>query len=112
MSSSTAQAYPPGGTYFDNKKRRFDEVGVTATAGDAINTTEFLEASEALTGLFDVLGSVAFNPVKSDMNGNIKKVRDRQLASPVDSETLQDLVRNELKTKKHVATEGLLWLLR
>ncbi|KAG9909494.1 putative glycolipid transfer protein HET-C2, partial [Aureobasidium melanogenum] len=38
--------------------------------------------------------------------------RDRQLAAPVDSETLQDLVRNELATKKHTATEGLVWLNR
>lgn len=30
----------------------------------------------------------------------------------MDSENLQDLVRNELKTKKHTATEGLVWLVR
>jgi len=71
-----------------------------------------LEAAESLTTLFDVLGSVAFNPVKSDMLGNVKKIRDRQLASPLDSATLQDLVINELKTKKHTATEGLVWLVR
>jgi len=46
------------------------------------------------------------------MLGNVKKVRDRQLAAPVESETLQELVVNELKTKKHVATEGLVWLVR
>jgi len=109
---ATTNAYPPGGTYFDNGKRSFDQVAINLSQGDAINTTEFLEAAEALTGLFDVLGSVAFTPVKNDMTGNIKKVRDRQLAAPLESETLQDLVRNELKTKKHTATEGLVWLLR
>lgn len=30
----------------------------------------------------------------------------------MDSESLQELVRNELKTKKHTATEGLVWLTR
>lgn len=60
----------------------------------------------------DVLGSAAFKPVKSDMSGNIKKIRERQLAAPTLSETLQDLVINELKEKKHIATEGLLWLTR
>lgn len=60
----------------------------------------------------DVLGSAAFKPVKSDMGGNIKKIRDRQLAAPTLSETLQDLVLNELKEKKHTATEGLVWLVR
>ena len=39
-------------------------------------------------------------------------MRDRQLAAPGESETLQSLVINELKTKKHTASEGLLWLVR
>jgi hypothetical protein len=60
----------------------------------------------------DVLGSVAFTPVKGDMLGNIKKIRDRQTAAPGESASLQELVLNELKTKKHVATEGLVWLVR
>jgi hypothetical protein len=42
----------------------------------------------------------------------VQKIRDRQLAAPTLSETLQDLVLNELKEKKHTATEGLLWLNR
>ena len=64
-------AYPPGGTFFDNK-RSFVDVPVDESKDNAISTSEFLEAAEALTGLFDILGSVAFNPVKSDMNGNVK----------------------------------------
>ncbi|KAL9120756.1 MAG: hypothetical protein Q9187_002690 [Circinaria calcarea] len=40
------------------------------------------------------------------------KIRDRQLATPAQSENLQSLVVNELKIKKHNATEGLLWLVR
>lgn len=42
----------------------------------------------------------------------MQKIRDRQLAAPLESETLQELVVNELKTKKHTATEGLVWLVR
>jgi hypothetical protein len=42
----------------------------------------------------------------------LQKIRDRQLAAPALSENIQDLVRNELATKKHTATEGLLWLIR
>lgn len=48
----------------------------------------------------------------SEADPLLQKVRDRQLAAPAESETLQALVVNELKTKKHVATEGLLWLVR
>ncbi|ROV93198.1 hypothetical protein VMCG_08715 [Cytospora schulzeri] len=50
--------------------------------------------------------------VKNDMNGNITKINTRYTEAPAESATLQELVVNELKTKKHVATEGLLWLTR
>lgn len=45
-------------------------------------------------------------------NHYLQKVRERYLASPVESDTLQDLVKTELAEKKHVAAEGLLWLVR
>jgi len=67
-----AAAYPPGGTFFDNAKRSFTQVPINHSKDNAISTTEFLEASESLTELFNVLGSVAFKPVASDMTGNIK----------------------------------------
>lgn len=50
--------------------------------------------------------------LETDLDCFVQKIRDRQLAAPIESETLQDLVRNELKTKSHTATEGLLWLVR
>ncbi|PWY66617.1 HET-C protein [Aspergillus eucalypticola CBS 122712] len=99
-------------TWFDQQKRSFADVKIDAANDNGISTTEFLEAAESLTTLFDVLGSKAFTPVKNDLTNNIKKVRERQLAAPAESETLQALVVNELKTKKHVASEGLLWLVR
>lgn len=104
--------FPSGGTWFDTLHKTFDDVPVQTKNDNAIPTSDFLEAAESLTTLFDVLGSMAFTPVKNDMIGNIKKVRDRQLAAPAESETLQTLVTNELKTKKHTASEGLLWLVR
>ncbi|KAI1266982.1 glycolipid transfer protein [Xylariaceae sp. FL1019] len=105
-------AVPAGNTLLSTFKRSFVDVPIDADKENAIATTEFLEAAESLTSMFDALGSVAFSPVKSDMLGNIKKIRERQLAAPAESETLQALVINELKTKSHKATEGLLWLVR
>lgn len=65
-------AFPPGGTYFDTLKKNFTDVPIDSGKDNAIETGPFLEASESLTTLFDVLGSAAFKPVKSDMQGNIK----------------------------------------
>jgi len=109
---SSTPTIPPGGTWFDTLRKSFVDVPIDTSKDNGIATTDFLEAAESLTTLFDLLGSVAFTPVKTDLQGNIKKIRDRQLAAPLDGETLQSLVVNELKTKKHTATEGLLWLVR
>jgi len=84
---------------------------------DGVNTLQFLEASDGLVGLFDLLGSAAFSVVQSDLKGNIVKVRARYDAAPTLSDTLEKLVENEeaesKKTgKKRTATEGLMWLLR
>lgn len=89
-------AIPPGGTWFDTLKKSFVDVPVDSSNGNAIPTSDFLEAAESLTTLFgklpalvvspssgatigdvltyspDLLGSLAFTPVKNDMIGNIK----------------------------------------
>ncbi|EFX03565.1 glycolipid transfer protein [Grosmannia clavigera kw1407] len=109
---ATTAVIPADGTFLDTFSKSFVDVPVDAANDNAIDTTTFLEAAESLTTMFDMLGSVAFSPVKTDMLGNIKKIRERQLAAPGESATLQALVINELKTKKHVAAEGLLWLVR
>lgn len=103
---------PAGGTLLDTFKRSWVDVPVDADKDNAISTTEFLEASEALTMIFDALNTAGLTFVKTDILNNVKKVRTRQLEAPADSETVQALVLNELKTGKHTATEGLLWLVR
>ncbi|KAI7776772.1 het-c2 protein [Diaporthe eres] len=91
----SAPVIPPGGTFFDANtfKRSFVDVPLTAR-------------------LPDLLGPTTFSLVKNDMNGNITKINQRYTEAPAESATLQELVVNELKSKKHVATEGLLWLTR
>jgi len=108
----SAPVIPPGGTIVQTFRKSFVDVPIDAEKDNAIATTDFLDAAESLVTIFDVLGSVAFSPVKNDLLGNIKKLRDRQLAAPAESETIQELVKNELATKKHTATEGLVWLVR
>lgn len=83
---------PEGATYIDTMKVTFNKVPVNP-ATKAVQTAEFLEAAESLTTMFgsspcrqpcvpvqglvltankDLLGSVAFSPVKKDMLGNVE----------------------------------------
>ncbi|KAK9322479.1 glycolipid transfer protein domain-containing protein [Lipomyces orientalis] len=96
-------------TFFVSMKRSFADV---PTDAGKVSTTEFLEAAESLVSLFDLLGSAAFTVVQKDMSGNIKKIRDRQLANAAISSTLQDIVLSEKVEKNKAATQGLLWLTR
>jgi hypothetical protein len=101
---------PSGKTWFDQLKTHFSNVQLDADKG--IDTQSFLSAAESTTTLFDLLGSVAFTPVKNDMMGNITKLRNRYNAAPAKSTTVQSLCKDELANKSHTATEGLLWLVR
>ncbi|KAJ1960915.1 hypothetical protein GGI12_003541 [Dipsacomyces acuminosporus] len=96
-------------TFVERVPRRFNSVTVT-DAG--INTKEFLEAASGVVMLFDELGSTAFAPVKSDMNGNITKVRTKLESNPAEFDTLEKIILSEAGTKDRTATQGLLWLKR
>ncbi|GAA5881169.1 hypothetical protein JCM1840_001627 [Sporobolomyces johnsonii] len=96
-------------TYFETVSKSYVDVPVS-DAG--VDTLAFLEATEGLIKMFDLLGNSAFAIVQNDMNGNVTKIRNRYLATPAQSATLEQLVDNEKGEKKKTATEGLLWLLR
>ncbi|KAJ7051821.1 glycolipid transfer protein domain-containing protein [Mycena amicta] len=80
-------------------KSSFADVDTT----NGVNTLEFLEASQGLVGLFDLLGSAAFSVVQNDLKGNIVKPLCRNFVHAM-------MLRR--REKKRTATEGLLWLLR
>ncbi|GAA6016247.1 hypothetical protein JCM8202_005534 [Rhodotorula sphaerocarpa] len=93
-------------TYFETS---FVDVPIN---GDGVDTVAFLEATEGLIKMFDLLGNPSFAVVQNDMKGNVTKIRTRYEANPALSNTLEQLVANEKNEKKRTATEGLLWLLR
>ncbi|AAS50707.1 ABL064Wp [Eremothecium gossypii ATCC 10895] len=97
-------------TFFDQFKTSFTNAPVDSSGN--ISTTEFLEASEGLVKLFDLLGNTAFTVVQKDLTGNITKLRNRQLSHPGESATLQELVIAERAQGSKTASEGLLWLTR
>lgn len=86
-----------------------------------INTLKFIESCEKIPGFFDLIGGRVFAPVKSDVQGNITKIKTRYLESPDKFETLDDIITVEkqetdkkykLKDDSGVATNALMWLKR
>ncbi|KAG0232746.1 glycolipid transfer protein domain-containing protein [Mortierella sp. GBAus27b] len=95
-------------TYFTTTTRSYADVSITE---EGVDTEQFLQATEGLIGIFDLFGTV-FGVVQNDMNGNVKKIRERYQQNPAVNSTLQKLVLAELAEKKKTASEGLLWLTR
>eukprot|EP00047_Mylnosiga_fluctuans_P002428 m.224496 g.224496 ORF g.224496 m.224496 type:complete len:199 (-) comp11097_c0_seq1:61-657(-) len=87
----------------------------TIPAGD-IPSQQFLDACSCIIPVFDALGPTAFAPVKSDINGNIKKLRGKLEQDPAKFSTLQAMVADEIAKKTTTssgsATDALLWLKR
>uniref|UniRef100_A0A0B7JTM9 Glycolipid transfer protein domain-containing protein n=1 Tax=Bionectria ochroleuca TaxID=29856 RepID=A0A0B7JTM9_BIOOC len=124
----SSKPYPEGGTVLQTFKQAFTDVAVDEN--NKVDTTQFLEAAESWTTLFDAIAAVAFSPVKKDMLfnvgvvlfiliGTIEKIysqgdlsREFQTAAPTKSTTLQDLIEHELSSNKQNAADGLLWLIR
>ncbi|UZJ51357.1 hypothetical protein CBS101457_000677 [Exobasidium rhododendri] len=97
-------------TYFETVRKSYADVATEP----GVDTSQFIEATEGVIKLFDLLGSSAFLIVQNDMKGNVKKIQDRLLSNPTQNATLQELVKNEGAPgeKKRIATEGLMWLIR
>lgn len=58
------------------------------------------------------ISPVAFKPISNDLSDHVKKIRGRQSIDAVQSQTLQELVKNEIKSGSHAATEALASLVR
>ncbi|KAF8953853.1 glycolipid transfer protein domain-containing protein [Flammula alnicola] len=84
--------------YFETVKS-FADVPLT---NDGVDTHSFLEASDGLVQMFDLLGSGVFGFVQSDIRSNINGVRGRYESAIEKSGTLEDLVRSEsMEPQKH-----------
>ncbi|KAI5980802.1 glycolipid transfer protein domain-containing protein [Pisolithus albus] len=90
--------------YFETVKS-FADVPITE---DGVETHSFLEASDGLVKLFDLLGSGVFAFVQADIRGNIGGVRSRYQNASASSITLENLVRSETSTEQHRHATGCL----
>ncbi|XP_068609367.1 glycolipid transfer protein-like [Brachionichthys hirsutus] len=86
-------------------------------ADGSIDTKLFLEAVSHLPSFFDCMGSRIFSIIKSDISGNITKIKAVYLKDPVKYVTLRDIVvaereSNAAEWPKVGATLALMWLKR
>ncbi|XP_075912728.1 glycolipid transfer protein [Petromyzon marinus] len=82
-----------------------------------VNTQRFLDSVQHIPPFFDCLGSTVFMPIKSDVSGNIEKLRAVYLTDPVRLSTLRGLVIHErdagdAEWPRSGATLALMWLKR
>ncbi|XP_061555208.1 glycolipid transfer protein-like [Phyllopteryx taeniolatus] len=84
---------------------------------NSVNTKLFLETVSHLPSFFDCLGSKVFSLIKSDINGNITKIKEVYVKDPQRYVTLQHILeaeRQDLAAEwpKAGATLALMWLKR
>jgi len=77
-----------------------------------VETSSFLEASDGLVKMFDLLGSPVFQFVKVDLRGNIAGVRARYESAGSTSNTLEGLLESERLESQNHATGCLVRLIR
>eukprot|EP00118_Oscarella_pearsei_P011825 m.82460 g.82460 ORF g.82460 m.82460 type:complete len:677 (+) comp36292_c0_seq5:1162-3192(+) len=101
-------------TFFSKSTNKFEDVNMDSEHN--VSTPNFLVACDGIAAFLNILGGTAFIPVKSDINGNIAKLRKKYQTNPNKFQTLQQIVNDELATNtctaKNSATDALLWLKR
>ncbi|KAM8961619.1 glycolipid transfer protein [Pelodytes ibericus] len=86
-------------------------------ADKQIDTVNFLESVSHLPAFFDSLGGTVFSPIKSDVSGNIEKIRAVYESNPTKFKTLQQMLETEKEMygpewPKVGGTLALMWLKR
>ncbi|KAJ7736470.1 glycolipid transfer protein domain-containing protein [Mycena metata] len=94
--------------YFETVKSFAD----VPTTDVGVATDEFLQASDGLVAMFDLLGAGVFGFVQADIKSNIAGVRERYVATREESTTLEDLVRHEKAQGAKHGTQCLVRLIR
>ncbi|XP_057675790.1 glycolipid transfer protein-like [Corythoichthys intestinalis] len=84
---------------------------------NSVNTKLFLDTVSHLPSFFDCLGSKVFSLIKSDINGNITKIKEVYVKDPQRYVTLQHILEAERRDladewPKVGATLALMWLKR
>lgn len=84
---------------------------------NSVDTKLFLDAVSHVPSFFDCLGSKVFTLIKSDINGNITKIRGVYVQDPARYSTLQQILEAEREDHaaewpKVGATLALMWLKR
>lgn len=66
----SAPVIPPGGTIVQTFRRSFVDVPINAENGNAVATTEFLDAAESLTTMFGMTGFFEYPSFRVEIIAN------------------------------------------
>ena len=104
-------------SFFSKCENSFQQVKIK-TDGDLpfLSTDQFLKACNSYLEIYDLLGGgLTFAPIKSDVSGNINKIR-KHADGTIGNENIFSIIKNEQSleecTKAGSATDALLWLTR
>lgn len=79
--------------------------------GGKIRTTKFLDASSEVIGMLESFGKL-FNPIVSDMKGNVDKLHNCYQQDEKESCYLEDMVLKDQACNNNISRSSLLWLKR
>ncbi|CAG8698985.1 12063_t:CDS:2 [Dentiscutata erythropus] len=96
-------------TFFDSLETSYIDVPITE---DGIDTITFLNATHELVRLIDIIGPEVFEVLRSEMNGNIKHIRERYEHNISKNLTLEKLIKHDESEHKKKYIHILMSLIR
>lgn len=100
-------------SFFNTRTNTYAQVARTGDGG-FVDVETFVKACTDFAEIYDLIGGKVFAPLKSDVMGNVEKVKNHALKLNIT--TLEGLVQNEVNNKTQKvsgsATDALVWLKR
>jgi len=100
-------------SFWNSRPHHFGNL--TPNSANEVDVESFLKACEEFSAVYDLIGGSTFAPLKSDVMGNVNKIRGK--AKEYNNlQTIEQIVQfeidNKTTTKKGSATDACMWLRR
>lgn len=101
-------------SFWNSRPHHFGNLTKTSNTNQ-IHVETFLKACEEFSAVYDLIGGSTFAPLKSDVMGNVNKIRGKAKEYN-NMESIEEIVQyeidNKTTTKKGSATDACMWLRR